>query len=251
MPNRFIKEKCRTSRTLETLTDFEERLFWRLLTVVDDFGRFDANPQVVRSLCFPLDPGKRMLANVSKCLQKLVSASTLLIYTCNGNEYGQFINFEEHQGKPRAKISKFPDPPKDQLNSMLASASTCEQMLPSSVSESVSEIRIPNESSVVGANGTSPSPPATNRLLDHEFLETLSQNPAYADLDVQKELGKCEAWCQANSIALPPSKKRFVNWLNKAYGKPGRGIQNGHGYKTNFDRTLENAKKVMEGLHDD
>lgn len=111
------------------------------------------------------------------------------------------------------------------------------------------EVKVKEKEEVDGAD-TSVKPksqPATNRLLDHEFLETLSRNPAYTDLDIQKELGKCEAWCTANSIAIPPSKKRFVNWLNRAYGKPG----NGHGYKTNFDRTLENARKVMEGLQDD
>lgn len=52
---------------------------------------------------------------------------------------------------------------------------------------------------------------ATN---DGEWLAELSQNPAYAALDVPLELGKMQAWSSANG--KQPSRKRFVNWLNRA-----------------------------------
>jgi hypothetical protein len=52
---------------------------------------------------------------------------------------------------------------------------------------------------------------ATN---DEEWLGELSQNPAYATLDVRLELGKMQAWCSANG--KQPSRKRFVNWLNRS-----------------------------------
>jgi hypothetical protein len=52
---------------------------------------------------------------------------------------------------------------------------------------------------------------ATN---DEEWLAELSKNPAYIALDVRLELGKMQAWCSANG--KQPSRKRFVNWLNRS-----------------------------------
>ena len=216
MPNRFIKEKCRSSRTLESLTDFEERLFWRLLTVVDDFGRFDANPQVVRSLCFPLNPGKRALANVRKCLQKLSNSFTLLLYQINGVEYGQLVNFEEYQGKPRAKVSKFPDPPKDQLESMLANVSRCSQMLPSSVfvSESESESEsVPVDKSVGFEKFWIAYPRKVGKQLALKSWETLNPQNGQVELILQAvETQKTwHAWTKDGGQFIPYP----ATWLNQ------------------------------------
>jgi len=52
---------------------------------------------------------------------------------------------------------------------------------------------------------------ATN---DTEWLAELAKNPAYTSLDVQSELGKMQAWCEANG--KQGSRRRFINWLNRA-----------------------------------
>lgn len=49
---------------------------------------------------------------------------------------------------------------------------------------------------------------------DEDWLADLAKNPAYAAIDVRVELGKMQAWCAANG--KQPSRKRFVNWLNRA-----------------------------------
>jgi hypothetical protein len=49
---------------------------------------------------------------------------------------------------------------------------------------------------------------------DTQFIETLKANPAFKCLDVDRELGKCQAWCLANGKS--PNRRRFVNWLNRA-----------------------------------
>ena len=46
------------------------------------------------------------------------------------------------------------------------------------------------------------------------YLAALKDNPAYADLDVEKEYHRMVAWCGANRKV--PSKRRLINWLNKA-----------------------------------
>ena len=49
---------------------------------------------------------------------------------------------------------------------------------------------------------------------DPEWLETIRAQPAYAGLDIDRELGKMRAWCATNS--RQPSRRRFINWLNRA-----------------------------------
>lgn len=39
MPNRILKESITTSETLDSLSAEEERLFYRLLVICDDYGR--------------------------------------------------------------------------------------------------------------------------------------------------------------------------------------------------------------------
>ena len=47
-----------------------------------------------------------------------------------------------------------------------------------------------------------------------DFMDALRSNPAYKGIDVDREHGKAEAWCLAHSKQL--TKRRFVNWLNRA-----------------------------------
>lgn len=54
----------------------------------------------------------------------------------------------------------------------------------------------------------------TPALTDDQWLESLSKNETYSGLDVRREYGKMCAWCSTNQ--KQPSRKRFVNWLNRA-----------------------------------
>ena len=47
-----------------------------------------------------------------------------------------------------------------------------------------------------------------------DFIKTLKANDAYKGIDIDRELGKCKAWCLANQKQL--NQRRFVNWLNRA-----------------------------------
>jgi uncharacterized protein YdaU (DUF1376 family) len=49
---------------------------------------------------------------------------------------------------------------------------------------------------------------------DLEWFQSLKSNPAYEGLNIETEYGKMRAWCGANS--KQPSRRRFVNWLNRA-----------------------------------
>ena len=119
MPTRFIKESARTSKNLSAVSDFSERLFWRLVTTADDFGRFLACAAIVKSTCFPLSETMKS-AQVEHALQDIASHELIHLYEVGDRRYGWFVNWERHQGGPRAKSSKYPDP----LH-LQASASIC------------------------------------------------------------------------------------------------------------------------------
>lgn len=49
---------------------------------------------------------------------------------------------------------------------------------------------------------------------DEDWLKELEANPAYAGIDIRRELGKAQAWASVRGVGV--SQRRFVNWLNKA-----------------------------------
>lgn len=58
-----------------------------------------------------------------------------------------------------------------------------------------------------------PRTPKKIELSDAEWLESLKASPAYNGLEVEVIYSKMLSWCDVNSKI--PSRKRFVNWLNR------------------------------------
>jgi hypothetical protein len=89
MPDRFIRESALTSESVAQLSDFAERLFWRLTTVADDFGWFVANPAVIQGRTMPLVNGitpKKIFA----ALQELENAGAVAPYESEHRFYATF-----------------------------------------------------------------------------------------------------------------------------------------------------------------
>jgi hypothetical protein len=84
------------------------RLFWlSLLLVVDDQGRFAANPALVRSAIFPADDIS--LAEVEALLGAV--DGKVRFYEVKGNRYGQLANWWKYQGSAAwMGPSRFPPP---------------------------------------------------------------------------------------------------------------------------------------------
>lgn len=108
MPNRIIKESICRSDSIDSLSWFEEVLFYRLIVVCDDYGRFDGRPAVVKGSCFPLkdDITKKQIADA---LNKLSTVGLVRGYEVRGKSFLQLTAWEKHQ-QIRAKNSKYPAP---------------------------------------------------------------------------------------------------------------------------------------------
>ena len=109
MPNRILREGINGSERIARLQWPEEVLYRRLMSVVDDYGRTEANPQLLRSRCYPLQTDIIRGADIPRWLAACQKAGLILIYEVGGKQYLQILDFRQQQRSD----SKFPAPPDD------------------------------------------------------------------------------------------------------------------------------------------
>jgi len=104
MPTRYLKPGIRDSESIEKLSHIAETLYYRLLVTVDDFGRYDARPAMVKAACFPIKDS----INATKTeglLDELAKHGLIQIYSVADKPYLQMNKWDN---VPRAKESKYP-----------------------------------------------------------------------------------------------------------------------------------------------
>lgn len=119
MPNRIIREGIITSEAVNSLSWEAEVFFRRLLSVVDDFGRFDARSSVLRSALYPLKLDSMREDSVQRCLKSCEAARLVVLYSIEGKEYLEVTNFRQ---QVRSKKSKYPAPDAHMRSTCLADA---------------------------------------------------------------------------------------------------------------------------------
>ena len=105
MPNRVIRDSALASKKLATVSAEAERLFWRLLMVADDFGRFQAEPSLLLARCFPLQVKSYSAKQVSKWYAELTRCGAIIGYSVGEDSFGQFLVWNQ---RSRAEKSKYP-----------------------------------------------------------------------------------------------------------------------------------------------
>lgn len=108
MPKRMIRDWT-DSEKVNGLTVHAERLFVRLIMKADDFGRFTANPKLVRAFCFPLLLESIREADVARSLNEIEKAGLIVLYESAGKPLLCIKDFG--QRLKRESIPKFPPPP--------------------------------------------------------------------------------------------------------------------------------------------
>lgn len=108
MPNRILKESICTSDSVDSLSWFEEVLFYRLIVNCDDYGRFDGRLAIIKNRLFPLKESLTAKA-ISKAVNTLVTAGLVVLYEFEGKPYLYLPTWNDHQNV-RAKRSKYPSP---------------------------------------------------------------------------------------------------------------------------------------------
>lgn len=108
MPNRILREGILTSPRIAKLGWPEEVFYRRLMSVVDDFGRYYADPGLLRAACYPRQLNKVSDSDIGKWLACVQKAALVRVYPAqDGERYLELLDFGQ---QVRAKKSKFPDP---------------------------------------------------------------------------------------------------------------------------------------------
>lgn len=249
MPNRIIKEACRTSETLDILSAEAERMFWRLLTVADDFGRFEADARILLSTCFPLKVGSLKVVTVEKWFEELVAAGLIVIYAIESKRFGYFVTWEKHQQK-RAKFSKYPEPTPDSICNQLQSASIKREETPAYVSEkreTRNETILTRGENTTSANADSAvvvisTPEELVALYNAEkpaecsVVETISEERRQRYQKQLKQFPEASTWKKAFSemqasphlrgLVKSPGHENFIGSLDWLCSKGRDGIEN-------------------------
>jgi hypothetical protein len=107
VPNRILREGILTSPRVSKLGWAEEVFYRRLMSVVDDFGRYYADEGLLRAACYPRQLNKVSDSDIGKWLRACVDAALVRVYPAeDGERYLELLDFRQ---QARAKKSKFPD----------------------------------------------------------------------------------------------------------------------------------------------
>lgn len=106
MPKRMIRDWT-DSIKLDGISAEAERMFIRLIMKADDFGRFHAEPRLVRGYCFPLLENLRT-EHVGRWLDELSHRNLIFRYEAESQKLLAVINFGQRLNQARPK---FPAPP--------------------------------------------------------------------------------------------------------------------------------------------
>lgn len=106
MPNRILREGILTSERVALLAWPEEVFYRRLMSLVDDFGRYYAKESLLRAHLYPLQLDKVSDSDIGKWLTACVNAALVRVYPAkDGKRYLELADFRQ---QVRAKESKFP-----------------------------------------------------------------------------------------------------------------------------------------------
>lgn len=220
MPNRIIRDGILQSEAVAELTWPEEVFYRRLMSVVDDYGRYHALPKLLRAACYPLQIDKVSDSDIGKWIAGCVNAGLVRVYPAkDGKSYLEIVKF----GQRVQSKSKFPEPPVNSGEIKEATAnppcSTVDHRL-----DGVGDV-VATCTKQQGCIPADDSPVvASLPLVDgSDFGITQDQidgwAPAYPGIDIGVQLHKARVWLEAN----PKKRKtrsgvvRFItSWLGRS-----------------------------------
>lgn len=237
MPTRMIRDGILTSERIASLTWAEECFYRRLMSVVDDYGRYYAHPSLLRAACYPLQINKVSDSDIVKWLACVQKAGLVRVYPASdGKSYLEILYF----GQRVQSKSKFPAFNGDSGNS------TVNHGDPRNKTALVGdEVEDGDEGS--GPGPAAPDPPvialqtnsgAERGIAASEYAEMRELYPA---VDVMGELRKMRGWLTANPARRKTSggMLKFVHsWLAKEQDKGRQPPTNHHPHGSMPELTL-------------
>ncbi len=245
----MIKESIRTSKSVNSLTDFQFRTWVYLITYVDDYGRGSADPELLKGLVFTRRKGVTE-AQIEKALADLANTGMITLYKVGGESFFCFPNWHCHQ-RIQTKKSKFPAPPETTVNHRESPP----EIETETKEETEGETEIEADA-LCGAEEPAPPPVILLPLNDGtEYPVSYEQYTEFVDLyqavDVLQQLKEMRQWLLNNKTRRKTRSGigRFMNsWLSKEQDK-GRYFYQSEERANKYQSADDWARK-MEELHE-
>jgi len=111
VPNRILKDTINESKGLSECSLVAQDFYKRLITYADDYGRFDADVEIMRARLYPRELNYVTEMDIEDWLVELAGVGKLQFYTASGHReiYGMFPNWKDHQ-RLRDSKAKTPEP---------------------------------------------------------------------------------------------------------------------------------------------
>lgn len=197
MPDRIVRAGILTSDGVNSLSWAAEVFYRRLMSVVDDFGRYDGRNSVLRGALYSLKLDRVSDSDIGKWIRECEEAGLVRRYTVESKPFLELAKFGQ---KIRAKHSKWPNPP--------TLANTCQHVSANApvvvsvvVSEDVGDIGSRDQSrSPEPVNGDAviyvPLNDGTEFGVSKELADELAK--LYPAVDVPQTLNEIRAWNLTN-----------------------------------------------------
>lgn len=252
MPNRILKESICRSEEIDSLSWFEEVLFYRLIVICDDFGRYDGRAKIIKGSCFPLKDVTEK--DIDKALDKLSAVGLVRVYKAQGRPYLQLVTWAEHQ-RIRNQKSKYPGYTCD-CELLLSNDSKGQQKEASDnkcvrnpiQSESKSESE--SNADICSEQKAAAEPPVIALPLNtgEEYSVTQEKVAGWMELypavDVMQCLRNMKGWLMSNPAKRKTARgiTRFITtWLQKEQDRGGT-----QGYRPIANREPAGASRVEQ-----
>ena len=130
MPNRLLRAEILDSDRVDALSAEAEVFYRRLMSVVDDFGRFHADWRVLRSNLFPLRAeqiAKEQIENWLRECTQIIDGEDEPLVTLYQDGRKKLLELNNFGQRLRSKKSKFPAPPeREKKKNPLTIVNTCQ-----------------------------------------------------------------------------------------------------------------------------
>lgn len=250
MPNRILKESICRSEEIDSLSWFEEVLFYRLIVICDDFGRYDGRAKIIKGSCFPLKDVTEK--DIDKALDKLSEVGLVRVYKAQGRPYLQLVTWAEHQ-RIRNQKSKYPEYTCDcelllsndsKGQQKEASDNKCVRNPIQSKSKSESNTDICSEQKAAAEPPVIALPLNTGDEYPVTQEEVEEWRELYPAVDVMQCLRNMKGWLMSNPAKRKTARgiTRFITtWLQKEQDRGGTP-----GYRPIANREPAGASRVEQ-----
>ena len=209
---RTIKPEYWCHPILSKLPDETRLAAIGLLNIADDEGYLLADPKLIRSQLWPFD---ECSTRARRTLAQLAESGYIELrdHPTHGT-IGLIVNFTKHQRVDRATPSKLKAYFLDDQSTINRRTLDDHSLLEQGKEQGTGNRERNGKKGGMGDVADEPQPAAKPKTMtDGEWLQSLTTDPAYQGVDVSREHAKMVRWCDTNG--KQPSRKRFVNWLNR------------------------------------